>query len=207
MNTVEKVKKIRDITMSPFKNINEALAKSNGDVDGAIKILLESKVADANDMANRNANNSIVYSYVHNNKIGAMIVLSCQTDFVARNELFIQLAKDICMHIVSSPIQASFIDETDIGEARWHGKVADFFLTLQNDKKPQEIKDKIIKGKMDKWASEVCLLNQKFVKDDTKTVKELIQTVSGTVGEKIELRKFIRFSTSEIPTCREDGKH
>jgi len=196
MNNIEKVKKIRDVTLSPFKSINEALTKSNGDVDKAIEILLSEKVADATDMANRVANNSVVYSYVHNNKIGAMIELTCQTDFVAKNEIFLALAKDICMHVVSSPTQAQFVDENDIGEARKSGYMADLYLSLQNDKKPQNIKDKIIQGKMNKWYSDVCLLNQKFIKNEEQTIRELIQSVSGTVGEKIELKRFVRFSAS-----------
>ena len=118
MTTQEKVKHIREITMSPMNKISKALEKSNGDVDGAIKILIEEKQADTTDIANRATPSSIVYSYVHNNRIGAMIVLSCQTDFVAKNELFLQLAKDICIHVVSNPVSAKYVNESDIDEGR-----------------------------------------------------------------------------------------
>lgn len=194
MTNTEKVKHIRDITLSPFNKINAALVTSNGDVDGAIKILVEQKQADTSDMANRVADNNIVYSYVHNNKVGAMIVMSCQTDFVAKNELFVQLAKDICMHIVSNPTIATFLSENQIDEAD------KYLIRLEalkgNELKPEAIQRKIADGKLSKFYSEKCLINQNFIKDDKITIKQLIQSVSSTVGEKIEIKKFVRLSAA-----------
>jgi|APCry1669193128_1035447.scaffolds.fasta_scaffold22432_4 elongation factor Ts len=192
MTNIEQVKKVREITLAPINKINKALAETNGDVDKAIEILVKQREASVEDMANRKADSSFVYSYVHNNKVGAMIVLASQTDFVAKNELFTQLAKDICMHIVSSPIQAQYVDEQSVNEARRGIVMEELFK--QSENKPQAIRDKIVKGKMDKWYSEICLLNQKFVKDDTITIKELITKVSGIVGEKIEIKQFVRLS-------------
>lgn len=192
MTNIEQVKKVREITLAPINKINKALAETNGDVDKAIEILVKQREASVEDMANRKADSSFVYSYVHNNKVGAMIVLASQTDFVAKNELFTQLAKDICMHIVSSPIQAQYVDEQSVNEARRGIVMEDLYK--QSENKPQAIRDKIVKGKMDKWYSEICLLNQKFVKDDTITIKELITKVSGIVGEKIEIKQFVRLS-------------
>jgi len=192
MTNIEQVKKVREITLAPINKINKALAETNGDVDKAIEILVKQREASVEDMANRKADSSFVYSYVHNNKVGAMIVLASQTDFVAKNELFTQLAKDICMHIVSSPIQAQYVDEQSVNEARRGIVMEELFK--QSENKPQAIRDKIVKGKMDKWYSEICLLNQKFVKDDTITIKELITKVSGIVGEKIEVKQFVRLS-------------
>ena len=190
MTHTEKVKQVRDITMSPMNKINEALKTTNDDVDAAIKLLIAQKQADTTDMANRIADNNIVYSYVHNNKIGAMIILSCQTDFVARNETFICLAKDICMHIVSSPNQAEYIDESSVNEARKNILIADLYRETQG--KPQAIQEKIVNGKMQKWYSENCLVNQKFIKDDSKTIGQLLKEVSSTVGEKIVIKQFVR---------------
>lgn len=192
MTNQEKIKKIRDITQAPFTKINNALLTTNGDVDVAIALLISQNDANAIDIANRNADNNIVYSYVHNNKIGAMIIIGSQTDFVGKNSSFLQLAKDICMHIVSNPIKAEFIDESGIPtecKKTWHN---DFFAGIGN-KSPQVI-EKIIDGKMKKKIEESCLLNQKFIKDDAITIKDLINNVSGIVGEKIELKKFIRLS-------------
>lgn len=191
MTHKEKVKHIRDITLSPISKIADALKRANDDVDAAIKILVEEKQADATDMANRVANASIVYSYVHNSKIGAMITLACQTDFVARNEVFQNLAKDICLHIVSSPT-AVHIDESSVTDKE---KSLIRFNVMKDPsiaKKPQNIIDKIYEGKLQKELDNSCLLRNKFVKDDTITVKELINRASSTLGEKIELKKFIR---------------
>lgn len=191
MTTKEKVKKIRDITLSPIIKISSALKRANDDVDEAIKILIAEKSADANDMANRIANASIVYSYVHNNKIGAMITLACQTDFVAKNDVFLGLAKDICLHIVSTPC-ATYIDESSVSDTEKNEIKATILKDPNMAKKPQNIIDKIYEGKLQKELDNWCLLRHKFVKDDTISIKELINRASSTVGEKIELRQFIR---------------
>lgn len=114
MTNTEKVKQIREQTFSPINRINAALTKTNGDVAEAIKILIAEKQVDANDMANRVAASAIVYSYVHNHRVGAMIVLACQTDFSAKNDVFLNLAKDICMHIVSTPVAPIYTNEQAI---------------------------------------------------------------------------------------------
>lgn len=195
MTDIEKVKKIRDITMSPMNKISVALKHADGDVDKAIEILLQDKQADAMDMANRVASASIVHSYVHNNKIGAMIVLSCQTDFVAKNEVFLNLAKDICMHIASSPAIAHYVAPENI-PVEVIGVKRNLYLAEVPTNKPESIKQKIVEGKIQKFYDEWCLINQKFVKDETVTIKQLIQSVSATVGEKIELKKFVKLTTN-----------
>lgn len=190
MTNVEKVKQIREQTLSPINKINAALTKSNGDVDAAIKILIEEKQVDANDLANRVASSAVVHSYVHNNRVGAMIVLACQTDFSAKNDLFANLAKDICMHIVSTPVAPKFVDETEISEETKTAFKNEFASAVQG--KPAQIVEKIVDGKMKKWYGESCLLNQPFIKDDTKTIKQLIQELSSTIGEKIEVKRFVK---------------
>jgi elongation factor Ts len=134
-----------------------------------------------------------------------MIVLACQTDFVARNELFLNLAKDICMHIVSTPIAPQYVSESEIPGTVKSILESDYRKGLEN--KPPQVLEKIVEGKLKKYYSDFCLLNQPFVKDDKMTVRQLIQTVSTTVGEKIELKQFVKMSTSGVPYCREDGCH
>lgn len=190
MTNTEKVKLIREKTFSPINRINAALAKTNGDVDEAIKILIAEKQADANEMANRVAEASIVHSYVHNHRIGAMIVLACQTDFSAKNEMFINLAKDICMHLVSAPIVPIYTDEASVPEdirKKWQQAYA-----TECANKPPQVVEKIVAGKMKKWYSTECLYNQTFMKDETKTVGQVIAEVSGTIGEKIEVKRFVK---------------
>lgn len=191
-NYIEQCKLVRKLTLAPMNKIAAALQETKGDVDKAVELLVKQKEVDANDMANRVANNNIVYSYVHNNRIGAMIVLSCQTDFVARNEVFLDLAKDLCIQVVSAPSIPKYISSNEVSkedEAAWK---AEFSVGLE--KKPAAIVEKIVTGKYEKRLKEVCLISQPFVKDDTKTVGEIIQGVSSTVGEKIELKKFVRLS-------------
>ena len=191
MTNTEKVKHIRGITFSPINRINAALLKANGNVEDAITILINDKQADANDMANRCTNTTIVYSYVHNNRIGAMITLACQTDFVAKNEAFLNLAKNICMHIVSNPIQPTFINVDSIPDGVREATYNAFKSSVVGNKPPTII-EKIAEGKMQKFYSEKCLLNQPFIRDESVTVGQLIKNVSATFGEKIELKYFIK---------------
>ena len=189
---IEQCKEVRKLTMAPMKDISKALAETNGDVSAAVQWLIKNRLASAEDMANRKADNNVVHSYVHNHKVGAMIVLACQTDFVAKNDLFLQLAKDICMHICSAPRTAEYLDESEIDGFNLNAVRHDFEKVIVG--KPPQIVEKIVKGKMDKWITEVCLLNQPFVRDENTTIKQLIANVSGTVGEKIQIRQFVRFS-------------
>jgi elongation factor Ts len=193
MTNTDKVKHIRGITFSPVGKINKALAEVNGDVEKAIALLIANRDADATDIANRKADNNVVFSYVHNHRVGAMIVVACQTDFVAKNEKFLELAKDICMHIVSTPKPPEAIDEASINKEfieSWRN----IYLSQVDPNKPEAVKKKIVEGKINKLFSEACLLNQKFVKNEDITVKDLISSVSAIVGEKIEVKKFVRLS-------------
>ena len=191
MENIEDIKKIRALTLAPINKISDVLRRSNYDVNAAVALLVKEQATSAADMANRRADNSIVYSYVHNNKVGAMIVLVCQTDFVAKNEMFLKLAKEICMHIVSNTT-CEYVDVAEVP-----GTVQSIFLSdcrkgLEN--KPAVIVDKILAGKLGKMLDEVCLLRQKFVKDNKTTIQQLIANVSATMGEKIEIKRFVRFS-------------
>lgn len=190
MTNIEKVKLIREKTFSPVNRINAALAKANGDVDGAIRILVAEKQADANEMANRVAEASIVHSYVHNHRVGAMLVLACQTDFSAKNDLFVNLAKELCMHIVSTPVVPIYADESTIPAVTKKSWEEEFANECTN--KPPQIVEKIVAGKMKRRYTEYCLYNQPFIKDDTKTVGQVIKEVSGTIGEKIEVKRFVK---------------
>ena len=193
-NYIEQCKLVRKLTLAPMNKIAAALQETSGDVDKAVELLVKQKEVDATDLANRVANNNIVYSYVHNNRIGAMIVLSCQTDFVARNEVFLDLAKDLCIQVVSAPNIPKYISSNEVSAEDKHAWTTEFSEGLE--KKPAAIVEKIVTGKYQKRLKEVCLLEQPFVKDDTKTVNEIISGVASTVGEKIELKKFIRITAS-----------
>jgi elongation factor Ts len=194
MEDIDKIKRIRELTQSPILAIKKALEEVGGAVEKAIDILLEQKTANAQDMANRKANNNTVYSYVHNHRVGAMITISSQTDFVSKNEVFLQLAKDICMHIVSTPTPPQYINETDISLVSKEKVNSTWVAELNIANKPENVQAKILQGKWSKYVKETCLMNQNFIKDDTLTIQELINRASSTLGEKIELKRFTRHS-------------
>lgn len=195
MTNVEKVKLLRDETMCPMNKINEALKKVDGDFDKAKALLVsEMSKVDVADMEKRVATATIVYGYVHNNRIGAMITIACQTDFVARNGLFMGLAKDICMHIVSTPIPPEYVSESEIPGTVKSIMESNFRKEITN--KPEAVIAKIVEGKMKKQLAEMCLLNQSFVKDDSMTIEQLIASVSAQTREKIEVKKFVRMVAS-----------
>lgn len=190
MTDIEKTKHVRAITMSPMNKVAEALKTTNGDVEKAIAWLISQKAADAADIQKRTANASAVFSYVHNQRVGAMVVLAAQTDFVVKVEMFAELAKNIGMHIVSTPVAPEYVDEASIPAEvleAWKN-----VFTQECQGKPEKIIGNIVQGKLKKKLAEVCLVNQKFVKDDTITVGELIAKTSATVGEKIEVKRFVR---------------
>ena len=195
MTHPEKVKLLRDETMSPMNKINDALKQSDGDLAKARDLLLkEMSRIDIAEMEKRTANATIVYGYVHANRIGALLTLACQTDFVAKNELFLSLAKDICMHIVSTPFPPEYVSEAEVPAARkemWHN---DAIRGLEN--KPQAVLEKIVSGKIKKQVDEVCLLSQPFIKDEKTTIGQLIANVSAQTREKIEVKKFVRMVAS-----------
>ena len=189
-NYIEQCKVVRRLTLASMNKVAFAVLTTKGDVDAAVALLVKQNVADVNEMANRSTNANVVYSYVHNNKVGAMIVIACQTDFVAKHLLFQVLAKDICMHIVSTPIAPKYVDKADIPANLYLAVELDYRLACKD--KPPQIVDKIVAGKMQKWLAEHCLIHQPFIKDDKMTVKQLIESVSAKMGEKIEVKRFVK---------------
>lgn len=195
MTNIEKAKQIRQATLAPFNKINEALVAANGDVEKATELVMQQMTkTDVAAMAARQANATIVYSYVHNNRIGAMLTIACQTDFVAKNELFLNLAKEICMHIVSSPFPPEYVCVNDIPPSEVDSWKSSFEKDLAG--KPAAVQDKIFIGKCKKKFEELCLLSQPFVKDETITIEQLIANVSAQTREKIEVKKFVRMVAS-----------
>ena len=192
--SVDMIKKLRDKTNAPMMDCKKAITEANGDLKTAMEILKKRGQIVALKKAGRSAKEGAVESYIHsNNKIGVLIEVNCETDFVARNEDFRKFAKDVCMQIAaSSPayvsreeVPKSIIDrEKDI-------------LSEQVKDKPENVVEKIVTGKLEKFYSEVCLLDQLFIKDDKLTIKECLSTLIGKIGENIIIRRFIRFQVGE----------
>jgi len=190
----EIVKELREKTGVGFMDCKKALAESQGDMEKAKDLLRIRGIA-----INRHdkiAKEGVIGYYIHSNdKIGVMVELNCETDFVARNAEFKQLAKDIAMHIAAS--DPKFLRAEDISEEFRQKEIAIYTEQLREQGKPENIIPKIIEGKLKKMAEEFCLLNQKFVKDPDKSIGQLILECNLKLKEKIEVRRFIRFNLGE----------
>lgn len=191
--TVEQIKQLREETGVSMMVCKQALEESNGDFEKAIEILRKKGEAKASKRAERTTGQGIIVSYVHSNKkIGVLVHLGCETDFVAKNEDFQELGKDIAMHVAAtaplyvSPEEApqELIDkEKDIWKEQ-----------LKAEGKPEKIWDQIIQGKENKFRDEISLLRQEFVKNPDILVEQLINDSITKLGENIKLVKFVRYS-------------
>jgi elongation factor Ts len=170
----------------------KALQEADGDFDKALDILRKKGAQKGLKRADHEASEGVISSYIHNNKkVGTLIELACETDFVAKNEDFIALAYDLAMHIASeNPL---YISENDIEEKVINKEKEIYREQLQAENTPENLMDKIIEGKLQKYFSEVCLLKQKFIKDDSKTIKDLLDENIAKIGEKIEIKRFARY--------------
>ena len=193
MSSLEQIKKIREQTGAGIIEVKKALDEASGNEEKAIEILKKSGQSKALKKADRDANEGIIGAYVHSNqKIGAMVKIMCETDFVAKNEDFQVFAQDIAMHITASDPQYLSVEDVD---ADFIAKEREIWIEqLKNEGKPEEIMEKILDGKEKKMKEEVSLLSQPFVKDPDKTVEELKNELVVKIGEKIEIGEFARFS-------------
>jgi len=187
---MELVKKIRERTGAGMVAIKKAVDEAGGDEEKAIEILRKQGDSKAAKKADRVTKEGVVVSYVHSNKVGALVKLLCETDFVARNEEFVALAKDIAMHIAA--MSPKFIKPEDMPMEIVEKEKEIWRALLEQEKKPAEMMEKIMVGKEKKFREESALLTQSFVKNPEITVKELIVAAIGKMGEKIEVGEISR---------------
>ncbi|HEY9443661.1 MAG TPA: translation elongation factor Ts [Gemmatimonadales bacterium] len=186
------VSELRARTGAGMMDCKRALEEAGGDMDKASEILRKKGIAKAEKRAGRVASQGLVVSYIHHNQqVGVLLELNCETDFVARNEAFSQLARDIALHVASAdPIGVNPEDvPADLVERE--RRIAEEQVAAE--KKPEQIRAKIVDGKIKKFVAERTLLEQPFVKNDKITVGELIKEASGKLGETISVRRFARF--------------
>jgi elongation factor Ts len=189
---LEKIKDIRNLTGAGVVDIKKALEEAGGDKEKAIDILRKKGLEKAAKKGDREAKEGVVGVYVHSNeKLGAMIKLYCETDFVARNAEFKELAKDLAMHIVAMKPQCVYPQEVDNEEVAKQREV--WIEQLKSEGKPEAILDKILQGKEDKLRKEAALMTQAFVKNPDVTVEELVKEKIAKIGENIQIGDFIRF--------------
>lgn len=190
------VKKLREQTGIGILECKKAIAEANNDYGKAEELLRKKGFEKAKSKASRATNQGAIGSYIHtNNRIGVLLELGCETDFVAKNEDFLSLQKDICMQIAA--MNPPYISEKDIPESVLEKEKEIYREQMKNSGKPDNIIDKIIEGKMKKYYTEACLIHQAFFKDDKKTIQEIIAEKIHKLGENIAVKRFVRFEVGE----------
>ncbi|MCX7817377.1 MAG: translation elongation factor Ts [Syntrophales bacterium] len=194
--TADMVKKLRDKTGAGMMDCKEALTASNGDFDKAIEYLRKKGMSAATKRSSKAAKEGTIASYIHmGGKIGVLVELNCETDFVAKTDDFKELARDIAMHVAA--LNPQYVKPEDIPEEVLEREKNIYREQLIKENKPEKVWDRIIEGKLKKFYEEVCLLNQKFIKDPEITVETLINNLIAKTGENIVLRRFVRFQLGE----------
>ncbi len=194
--TAKMVKELREKTGVGMMDCKKALQEANGDFDKAVELLRKKGMKTAEKRAGKETSEGIIASYIHsNNKLGVMVEINCETDFVANTADFKNFAEDICMQIAATNPVA--IKEEDVSSDLIEKEKEIYREQLLNEGKPENIIDKIIDGKIKKYYSEVCLLNQKFIKNEDVTIKDLLNELIAKTGENIVIKRFVRFQLGE----------
>ena len=190
------VKELRERTGAGMMECKKALTEAGGDIEKAIDALRTSGAAKAAKRAGREASEGVIGSYIHmGGKIGVLVEINCETDFVARNEVFQTLVRDVAMHIAAANPLA--VDETGIAPEILEREKAIFIEQVKSEGKPEEIWDKIVDGKVKKFLAENTLMDQPFVKNPDITIRQLIIDTSGKTGENLVVRRFVRYLVGE----------
>jgi len=194
--TASMVKELRDKTNSGMMDCKEALAASGGDLEKAVEYLRKKGLSAATKRSSRATKNGMVEAYIHmGGKIGVMVEVNCETDFVGKTDNFKEMVKDIAMHIAAA--NPTYLSPEDIPQDVMEGEREIYRDQALASGKPEKVVDRIIDGKINKFYEEVCLLNQKFVKDMDITVQTLVNNLIANTGENIVVRRFARFQLGE----------
>lgn len=194
--TAQDVKTLRERTGCGMMDCKNALNETNGDMEKAIDFLREKGMAKAAKKAGRIAAEGIVDSYIHmGGKIGVLLELNCETDFVARGDQFKALAHDICLHIAAANPQ--YLKAEDVPADVLEKEKEILKAQAIEEGKPAAIVDRMVEGRIKSFYDDNCLLNQKFVKDPSKTISQLVIEATAQIGEKIDIRRFIRYEMGE----------
>ncbi len=190
------VKELRERTQAGMMDCKNALVEANGDMDKAVEILREKGLATAAKKQGRIATEGLVDAYIHGGgRIGVLVEVNCETDFVARNDMFKDFVRDIAMHIAASNPQ--YVSIEDVPAEVVEKEKAILKAQALNEGKPEKIVDKIVEGRISKYFEEICLLEQGFIKDPDKKVKDVLTEMIATIGEKISIRRFARYERGE----------
>ena len=191
------VKELRDVSGAGMMDCKRALTEAEGDMGRAKDLLREWGIAKSDKRSGREAREGVITSYIHHSgKVGVLLELNCETDFVARTEQFRTLAMDIAMHVAAANPQ--FVSEEEVDAATLEHERAICRQQALNEGKPEKVVDKIVEGRMQSFLKESCLLQQSYVKEDSKTIEQLLKEHSGVIGEKLGIARFVRYQVGEM---------
>lgn len=195
------VKALRERTGAAMMDCKAALAEADGDVEKAIEILRVKGQASAAKRSGRETSEGIVASYIHaNGKVGVLVEVRCETDFVARNEDFAEFAREVAIHIAGSPAPPSYVSAEQIPESEREAERRVFEAKAREEGKPADVVEKIVEGQLRKWSKEVALLDQEHVRTDRydgKTIEQIRAGVAAKTGENVQIARFARFKLGE----------
>lgn len=193
----ELVRRLRERTGVGMMDCKRALQEAQGDLDRAVELLRQKGLASAAKRAGRSAEQGRIESYIHfNHTVGVLVEVNCETDFVANTDEFGQLAKDIALHI-ASPAAPRYVSREEVPAELVERERAIYEAQARETGKPDHVIEKIVEGKLEAFFKETVLLDQPFAKDDSKTIRQLLDELSAKVGEKVAVRRFVRYRLGE----------
>ena len=196
MITSALIKELREKTGAGMLNCKKALEETNGDIEKAIELLREKGLSAAAKKSDRIAAEGIVDSYIHlGGRIGVLVEVNCETDFVGKNEDFKSFVRDIAMHIAAA--NPLYISKEEVPEKVIEKEKSILKAQALNEGKPENIVEKMVEGRIKKYYQEICLLEQPFIKDPDKTVEEIVKEQISRIGENIRIRRFVRYEMGE----------
>lgn len=201
--STQDIVKLRERTGAGIMDCKNALIKADNDLDKAVDILREAGIAKAAKKANRIAAEGLVYSYIHmGGRIGVLLEVNCETDFVAKSEPFVELVKNIAMQIAAS--NPEFVSREQVPADRVEKEKEILRVQAQNEGKPAQVVEKMLEGRINKFFKEICLMEQDYIRNPDQTVADLVNEAIAKIGEKISVRRFTRYEVGEGLEKRHD---
>lgn len=194
--SIEDIKRLKDLTGVGLTDAKAALTESEGDFDKALEAMRKKGMTKAEKRGEREAREGVVSSYIHDNRIGVIVEVNCETDFVAKNEKFTELVKDVAMHIAASAPE--YVSAENIPAEIRDKQAAEFTEKAKAEGKPEAMLANIVEGMLKKYFAERCLMDQPFIKNPDQTVGELVKEANAQLGENVVVRRFARMQLGEV---------
>ena len=194
--SIDDIKRLKDLTGVGLTDAKAALTEADGDFDKALEAMRKKGMTKAEKRGEREAREGVIGSYIHDNRIGVIVEVNCETDFVAKNEKFTNLVKDVAMHIAASAPE--YVSAENIPEEVREKQAAEFTEKAKAEGKPKAMLANIVEGMLKKYFAERCLMDQPFIKNPDQTVGDLVKEANAQLGENVVVRRFSRLQLGEI---------